>query len=94
MATSPSATRPARHAQDVVDSPRGKFTISAASPVQDIYLREVKGNNNGFWHCRQVAVRPGARLQALDLAAEVAGWISPPFLVQCLNAVQYGLLLF
>ena len=33
----------------VVDSPRGKFTISpAGNPVQDIYLREVKGNNNEF----------------------------------------------
>ena len=32
-----------------VDSPRGKFTISAAgNPVQDIYLREVKGSNNDF----------------------------------------------
>ena len=32
-----------------VDSPRGKFTISpAGNPVQDIYLREVKGNNNEF----------------------------------------------
>ena len=31
----------------VIDSPRGKFTISAAgNPVQDIYLREVKGNYN------------------------------------------------
>lgn len=31
----------------VVDSPRGKFTISAAgNPVQDIYLREVKGMEN------------------------------------------------
>jgi len=31
----------------VVDSPRGKFTISAAgNPVQDMYLREVKGENN------------------------------------------------
>jgi branched-chain amino acid transport system substrate-binding protein len=30
-----------------IDSPRGKFTLSAAqNPVQDIYLREVKGNNN------------------------------------------------
>ncbi len=39
----------------VVDSPRGKFTISAAgNPVQDIYLREVKGNNNEF---RSVAVK-------------------------------------
>jgi branched-chain amino acid transport system substrate-binding protein len=38
-----------------VDSPRGKFTISAAgNPVQDIYLREVKGNNNEF---RSVAVK-------------------------------------
>jgi branched-chain amino acid transport system substrate-binding protein len=32
-----------------VDSPRGKFTISAAgNPVQDIYLREVKGKYNEF----------------------------------------------
>jgi branched-chain amino acid transport system substrate-binding protein len=31
----------------VVDSPRGKFSISAAgNPVQDMYLREVKGENN------------------------------------------------
>ena len=39
----------------VVDSPRGKFTLSAAgNPVQDMYLREVKGNNNEF---RSVAVK-------------------------------------
>jgi branched-chain amino acid transport system substrate-binding protein len=39
----------------VVDSPRGKFTISpAGNPVQDIYLRQVKGNNNEF---RSVAVK-------------------------------------
>ncbi|HEX6361803.1 MAG TPA: ABC transporter substrate-binding protein, partial [Albitalea sp.] len=32
-----------------IDSPRGKFTISrAGNPVQDIYLREVKGLNNEF----------------------------------------------
>jgi branched-chain amino acid transport system substrate-binding protein len=38
-----------------VDSPRGKFTISAAgNPVQDIYLREVKGNNNEY---RGIAVK-------------------------------------
>jgi branched-chain amino acid transport system substrate-binding protein len=38
-----------------VDSPRGKFTLSAAgNPVQDVYLREVKGNNNEF---RSVAVK-------------------------------------
>ena len=38
-----------------IDSPRGKFTISAAgNPVQDIYLREVKGNNNEF---RSIAVK-------------------------------------
>ena len=38
-----------------VDSPRGKFTISAAgNPVQDIYLREVKGLNNEY---RSVAVK-------------------------------------
>ncbi len=30
-----------------IDSPRGKFTLSAAhNPVQDIYLRQVKGNLN------------------------------------------------
>jgi len=39
----------------VVDSPRGKFTISAAgNPVQDIYLREAKGNNN---EVRGIAVK-------------------------------------
>ena len=38
-----------------VDSPRGKFTISAAgNPVQDMYLREAKGINNEF---RSVAVK-------------------------------------
>jgi branched-chain amino acid transport system substrate-binding protein len=38
-----------------VDSPRGKFTLSAAgNPVQDMYLREVKGHNNEF---RSVAVK-------------------------------------
>jgi len=38
-----------------IDSPRGKFTISpAGNPVQDIYLREVKGNNNEF---RSIAVK-------------------------------------
>ena len=38
-----------------VDSPRGKFTLSAAgNPVQDMYLREVKGNSNEF---RGVAVK-------------------------------------
>jgi branched-chain amino acid transport system substrate-binding protein len=39
----------------VVDSPRGKFTISpAGNPVQDFYLREVKGNYNEL---RSVAVK-------------------------------------
>ncbi|MEO8921596.1 MAG: ABC transporter substrate-binding protein [Caldimonas sp.] len=39
----------------VVDSPRGKFTLSAAgNPVQDIFLREVKGNYNEF---RSIAVK-------------------------------------
>ena len=39
----------------VVDSPRGKFTLSAAgNPVQDIYLREVRGNNNEY---RAVAIK-------------------------------------
>ncbi|MEP6873051.1 MAG: ABC transporter substrate-binding protein [Burkholderiales bacterium] len=38
-----------------VDSPRGKFTISpAGNPVQDIYLREAKGNNNEF---RSIAIK-------------------------------------
>jgi branched-chain amino acid transport system substrate-binding protein len=38
-----------------IDSPRGKFTLSAAgNPVQDIYLREVKGKNNEF---RSIAVK-------------------------------------
>jgi branched-chain amino acid transport system substrate-binding protein len=38
-----------------VDSPRGKFTLSAAgNPVQDMYLREAKGNNN---EVRAVAVK-------------------------------------
>jgi branched-chain amino acid transport system substrate-binding protein len=38
-----------------IDSPRGKFTISAAgNPVQDMYLREAKGINNEF---RGVAVK-------------------------------------
>ena len=39
----------------VIDSPRGKFTLSAAhNPVQDIYLREAKGENNEF---RAIAVK-------------------------------------
>ena len=38
-----------------VDSPRGKFTLSAAgNPVQDMYLREAKGINNEY---RTVAVK-------------------------------------
>ncbi|HEY4069282.1 MAG TPA: ABC transporter substrate-binding protein [Burkholderiaceae bacterium] len=38
-----------------VDSPRGKFTISAAgNPVQDMYLRQVVGNNNEY---RSIAVK-------------------------------------
>ncbi|MEO8079634.1 MAG: ABC transporter substrate-binding protein [Caldimonas sp.] len=32
-----------------IDSPRGKFKLSAAgNPVQDIFLREAKGDNNEF----------------------------------------------
>ena len=39
----------------VVDSPRGKFSISAAgNPVQDFFLRQVAGNYNEF---RGVAVK-------------------------------------
>ena len=38
-----------------VDSPRGKFTLSAAgNPVQDMFLRQATGNNNEF---RSVAVK-------------------------------------
>ncbi len=38
-----------------VDSPRGKFTLSpAGNPVQDMYLREAKGENNEY---RAVAVK-------------------------------------
>jgi branched-chain amino acid transport system substrate-binding protein len=39
----------------VVDSPRGKFQLSpAGNPVQDMYLREVKGVNNEY---RSVAAK-------------------------------------
>ncbi len=42
-------------AKTTVDSPRGKFTLSAAhNPVQDIFLREAKGVNN---ESRGVAVK-------------------------------------
>jgi len=42
-------------AKAVVDSPRGKFTLSAQrNPVQDIYLREAKGVNN---ESRGIAVK-------------------------------------
>jgi len=42
-------------AKAVIDSPRGKFNLSPQrNPVQDIYLREVKGVNNEF---RGVAVK-------------------------------------
>jgi branched-chain amino acid transport system substrate-binding protein len=38
-----------------VDSPRGKFTLSPQhNPVQDMFVREAKGNNNEF---RGVAVK-------------------------------------
>jgi branched-chain amino acid transport system substrate-binding protein len=38
-----------------VDSPRGKFKLSAAhNPIQDIYLRQVKGRNNEL---RGVAIK-------------------------------------
>ena len=34
-------------ASATIDSPRGPFTLSKAhNPVQDIYMREVKGNEN------------------------------------------------
>ena len=39
----------------VIDSPRGKFSLSAQhNPVQDIFLREARGVNNEF---RSVAVK-------------------------------------
>ena len=39
----------------VVDSPRGKFKMSAAhNPVQDFYVREVKGMNNEY---KSIAIR-------------------------------------
>jgi branched-chain amino acid transport system substrate-binding protein len=42
-------------AKAVIDSPRGRFNLSPQrNPVQDIYLREVKGVNNEF---RSVAVK-------------------------------------
>ncbi len=42
-------------ARATVDSPRGRFTLSAGhNPVQDIFLREVKGNYN---ESRGVAVK-------------------------------------
>jgi branched-chain amino acid transport system substrate-binding protein len=42
-------------AKSTVDSPRGKFTLSAGhNPVQDIFLREAKGTDNEF---RGVAVK-------------------------------------
>jgi branched-chain amino acid transport system substrate-binding protein len=38
-----------------IDSPRGKFRMSPShNPIQDVYLREVKGNNNEF---RSVAMK-------------------------------------
>jgi branched-chain amino acid transport system substrate-binding protein len=42
-------------AKATIDSPRGKFTLSPQrNPVQDIFLREAKGNNN---ESRGVAVK-------------------------------------
>jgi branched-chain amino acid transport system substrate-binding protein len=38
-----------------IDSPRGKFKLSSAhNPIQDIYLRQVSGNNNEF---RSIAIK-------------------------------------
>jgi branched-chain amino acid transport system substrate-binding protein len=38
-----------------IDSPRGKFTLSPAhNPIQDIYIREAKGNYNEF---KSVAIK-------------------------------------
>ena len=42
-------------AKTSIDSPRGRFSLSPQhNPVQDIFLREVKGNNNEF---RSIAVK-------------------------------------
>lgn len=38
-----------------IDSPRGKYKLSPShNPIQDIYLRQVKGNNNEF---RSIAIK-------------------------------------
>ena len=85
-----------------IDSPRGAFTLSKAhNPVQDIYLRKVEGNENKWRAWRSRPRRSGARLQDVTrpTAARIArrlpnAWTLATFLVQCLNALQYGLLLF
>ena len=65
----------------------------SANPVQDMYLRGAKGENNdpgtARWRSKALA-DPARRLPNSDrLGVDLA-----TFLVQCLNAVQYGLLLF
>ena len=55
LSTGKRDTLTAAMRKTVVDSPRGKFTISTAgNPVQDMFLRQVAGNNNEF---RSVAVK-------------------------------------
>ena len=55
LSTGKRDTLTAAMRKTVVDSPRGKFTISpAGNPVQDMFLRQVAGNNNEF---RSVAVK-------------------------------------
>lgn len=87
-----------------IPSPRGDFTISKShNPVQDMYLRKVVGKENQRMgvaikalgdtgrgcHVRRGAHSYGRIRTHTDIAMDLA-----TFLVQCLNAVQYGLLLF
>jgi branched-chain amino acid transport system substrate-binding protein len=49
-------------ASAMIDSPRGKFRMSPShNPVQDVYLRQVKGNNNEFKGVAMKALADPAR---------------------------------
>jgi branched-chain amino acid transport system substrate-binding protein len=90
-----------------VDSPRGKFTLSpAGNPVRTCTCARSRATTTSSRGRCQGARRPGARLQALAAAREraialatarahtEAAMDTATFLVQCPNAIQYGLLLF
>src|ERR1700736_1298247 len=85
-----------------IDSPRGAFTLSKAhNPIHDIYLRKWWGWRTGGRRRAQGASRSGPRLQARLRQTPGAPWVLPnntneyaTFLIQLLNNVQYGLLLF